>query len=210
MKDSTVNIVLALVVAAFVIGLAWIAGPRAPFYVSAAVALFATVMVVISTNPVHALLYLVLSLLSIALIFFVLGAPFAAALEVIVYAGAILVLFVFVVMMLNLGRKTEEQERKWLSPTTWIGPAVLSSVLFWQLLQLMWVGGPMTGRRTKLINLFLPATSNGGFLTPAGMEVVSAKAVGIALYGPYLLAVELASMMLLAGLVAAYHLGKDE
>ena len=64
----------------------------------------------------HALLYLVVSLLSVALIFFMLGAPFAAALEVIVYAGAIMVLFVFVVMMLNLGPQTAAQERQWLDP----------------------------------------------------------------------------------------------
>jgi len=181
--------IVGLVPAAF-LALVWVSGSRAPFYIPAAVALFSTFMVVINTNPVHALLYLVLSLLSIAVIFFTLGAPFAAVLEVIVYAGAILVLFVFVVMMLNLGRKTSEQERKWLSPGAWIGPALLASVLLWQMVQLLW--------------------SQGGFITPAGLQVVSAKTVGIALYGPYLLAVELASMMLLAGLVAAYHLGKDE
>lgn len=190
MKTFLVDGFIYLLVAMALVALAVISGPLAPFYVSAAVALFATIMVVISTNPVHALLYLVLSLLAIALIFYTLGAPFAAALEIIVYAGAILVLFVFVVMMLNLGRKTEEQERRWLSPGTWIGPAALSAVLLWQMVQLLW--------------------PQGGFMTPAGLQVVSAKAVGIALYGPYLLAVELASMMLLAGLVAAYHLGKDD
>ena len=55
------------------------------------------------SNAVHALLYLVVSLLAVAVVFFTLGAPFVAALEVIIYAGAIMVLFVFVVMMLNLG-----------------------------------------------------------------------------------------------------------
>ena len=160
------------------------------FYVAAAIALLSTALVVTSPNPVHALLYLVLSLLAVATTFFTLGAPFAGVLQVIVYAGAILVLFVFVVMMLNLGHKTEEQERKWLSPTAWIGPAALSAVLLWQMVQLLW--------------------PKGGFMTPAGVQEVGAKAVGIALYGPYLLAVELASMMLLAGLVAAYHLGKNE
>lgn len=189
-KALLINCVSYLLVAIALLALAWVSGPRAPFYVASAVALFATIMVVINTNPMHALLYLVLSLLSVAMIFFTLGAPFAAALEVIVYAGAILVLFVFVVMMLNLGRKTEEQERKWLSPTTLVGPIALSGVLLWQLLRLLW--------------------PKGGFMTPMGLQEVSAKTVGIALYGPYLLAVELASMMLLAGLVAAYHLGKDE
>ena len=71
------------------------------FYASAAIAVFCTVMTITSLNPVHALLYLIVSLLSLALIFFVLGAPFAALLEVIVYAGAIMVLFLFVVMLLN-------------------------------------------------------------------------------------------------------------
>ena len=51
----------------------------------------------------HALLYLIVSLLAVAVVFYTLGAPFIAALEVIIYAGAIMVLFVFVVMMLNLG-----------------------------------------------------------------------------------------------------------
>jgi NADH-quinone oxidoreductase subunit J len=58
-----------------------------------------------------------------------LGAPFAGALEVIVYAGAIMVLFVFVVMMLNLGPETTAQERQWLKPATWIGPMLLSALL---------------------------------------------------------------------------------
>ena len=85
------------------------------FYISALVALLATFRVVTGTNPVHALLNLIISLLAVAMIFFALGAPFAGALEIIVYAGAIMVLFVFVVMMLNLGESTIEQERRWLS-----------------------------------------------------------------------------------------------
>ena len=75
------------------------------FYLSAAVSVVATLMVITRVNAVHALLYMIVSLLSVALIFFTLGAPFVAALEVIIYAGAIMVLFVFVVMMLNLGPK---------------------------------------------------------------------------------------------------------
>lgn len=158
------------------------------FYLPAFVALFSTAMVVLSYNPVHALLYLVLSLLSVAMIFFAIGAPFAGALEVIVYAGAILVLFVFVVMMLNLGEQVTQQERRWLNPRIWIGPGILSAILFIELLVMMPAGQVQ----------WLP-----------GQEV-GPKAVGIALYGPYLLAVEFASMLLTAALVAAYHLGKDD
>jgi NADH-quinone oxidoreductase subunit J len=159
------------------------------FYVASAVALFATTMVITNTNPVHALLYLVLSLLSIAVVFFTLGAPFAGVLEVIIYAGAIMVLFVFVVMMLNLGQRTVQQEREWLKGGVWVGPVSLAAILLAELAVMLW---PRDG------------------LTDSAMTIVGAKAVGIALYGPYLLAVELASMLLLGGLVAAYHLGRHE
>jgi NADH-quinone oxidoreductase subunit J len=182
--------ILALIVALCTLaGFSIVTYPNQAFYLPAVIALFATIMVVISTNPVHALLYLVLSLLSVAAVFFALGAHFAAALEVIVYAGAIMVLFVFVVMMLNLGAKTEEQERRWLSASAWALPAALSAVLLWQLGTQLWPRG---------------------YITAAGLQEVTPKMVGIALYGPYLLAVELASMLLLAGLVAAYHLGRHD
>ncbi len=73
------------------------------FYFASGIAVVSTLRVVTNTNPVHALLYLIISLISVAMTFFALGAPFAGVLEVIAYAGAIMVLFVFVVMMLNLG-----------------------------------------------------------------------------------------------------------
>jgi len=84
-----------------------------PFYLMALVAIVSTVRVVTNANPVHALLSLIVSLLAVAGMFLTIGAPFAAALEVIVYAGAIMVLFVFVVMMLNLGQHTVKQDSKW-------------------------------------------------------------------------------------------------
>jgi NADH-quinone oxidoreductase subunit J len=155
------------------------------FYLTSAVAVFATLMMITRLNAVHGLLYLILSLLAVGVLFFLLGAYFAAVLEVIIYAGAIMVLFVFVIMMLNQGQKTIEQERVWLKPGIWIGPSLLAAVLFLEML---------------LIVVFADNAETG--------QVVNAKQVGIALYGPYLLTVELASMLLLAGLVGAYHLGK--
>ncbi|SVD87034.1 uncharacterized protein METZ01_LOCUS439888, partial [marine metagenome] len=80
------------------------------------------VAVIVQTNIVHALIYLILSLLAVAVIFYVLGAPFAALLEAIVYAGAIMVLFLFVIMMLNLGQHTRDEERSWLSLKGWVAP----------------------------------------------------------------------------------------
>jgi NADH-quinone oxidoreductase subunit J len=65
-----------------------------------------------------------------AIIFYLLGAPFAATLEVIIYAGAIMILFVFVVMMLNLGPKSVDQEKSWLKPKTWLVPSLLATLLF--------------------------------------------------------------------------------
>ncbi len=158
------------------------------FYITAAIAVASTFMVITRRNAVHALLYLIVSLLSAALIFFILGAPFVAALEVIIYAGAIMVLFVFVIMMLNLGRQAAEQERQWLSSGIWVGPAVLTLILAGELLYLL----TRAQARTSVI------------------YIVEPKQVGIALLGPYVLGVELASMLLLAGLVGAYHLGRRE
>src|SRR5262245_11088442 len=96
-------------------------GMNVTFYVAAAVAILATIKAITQFNAVRALLYLILSFMSVAVIFFILGAPFAAALEVITYAGAIMVLFVFVIMMLNLGPTSVNQEKHWLTRGTWTG-----------------------------------------------------------------------------------------
>ncbi len=155
------------------------------FYISAVVAVVSTLMVITRTRAVHALLYLIVSLLAVALIFFTLGAPFVAALEVIIYAGAIMVLFIFVIMMLNLGTEAAEQETQLLKPGIWIGPSLLCTVLV-----------------VELLYLFTSVRQ------PVSVDVVSPKQVGIALFGPYVVGVELASILLLAGLVGAYHLGR--
>ena len=67
-------------------------------------------MVITRYNIIHALLYLVVSFMAIAVVFCIMGAPFMAALEMIIYAGAIVVLIIFVIMMLNLKEETVEQE----------------------------------------------------------------------------------------------------
>ncbi|MFT6958641.1 MAG: NADH-quinone oxidoreductase subunit J [Halieaceae bacterium] len=155
------------------------------FYSAAIIALAATGLALTRANAAHALIYLIVSLLAIAVTFFLMGAPFAAALEILIYAGAIMVLFVFVIMMLNLGDAGDARERNWLSPKHWFVPGIMVSLL---LLELM---------------LALNATPGA----TAGVSV-DPKAVGLALFGPYVLAVEIASMLLLAGLIGAYHLGR--
>ena len=155
------------------------------FYIASLVALSATGLALSRSNAVHALIYLIVSLLAVAVVFFLLGAPFAAALEILIYAGAIMVLFVFVIMMLNLGEAGERREREWLQPHFWVVPALLALVLLLELLAVF---------------TLVPGSTSG--------IAVSPKQVGVALFGPYVLAVELASLILLAGLVGAYHVGR--
>ncbi len=92
------------------------------FYLASLVAILATIRVITNSSPVHALLYMVISLLAVAMIFFCLGAPFAGALEIIVYAGAIMILFVFAVMMLNLGEETRARKSSGLPRVSGSGP----------------------------------------------------------------------------------------
>jgi NADH-quinone oxidoreductase subunit J len=154
------------------------------FYIAAAVAALATLLMLARLNMVHALLYLIVSLLAVAVVFYVLGAPFVAALEAIVYAGAIMVLFLFVVMMLNLGKRAAIVEKQWMTPGIWTGPALLAGIL--------------------VVEVAYLASGSAAGLDPGA---VGPKEVAIALFGPYAIGVELSSMLLLAGLVGAYHLG---
>ncbi len=156
------------------------------FYLASGVAVISTLAVITQLNAVHALLYLIVSLLAVAVIFFTLGAPFVAGLEVIVYAGAIMVLFLFVIMILNLGQEATVQEGQWLKPSMWLGPGVLALIL---------VG--------ELVYVLARGTTEA-----AGTSAVEPREVGVALFSTYLLGVELASILLLAGLVGAYHLGR--
>jgi NADH-quinone oxidoreductase subunit J len=157
------------------------------FYISAAVAVIATLMVITRYNMIHALLYLVVSFLAVAVVFFILGAPFVAALEVIIYAGAIVVLIIFVIMMLNLKDEAVEQERSWITPGILVGPGILSMILLGELVYIIMTSGTVQSTNT----------------------VVDAKAVGISLYGPYVIGVELSGILLMSGIVGAYHLGRQ-
>jgi NADH-quinone oxidoreductase subunit J len=158
------------------------------FYLSSLVAIASTIMVITRLNVAHALLYLLVSFFAVAIIFFALGAPFAGALEIVIYAGAIMVLFVFIIMMLNVGKIPDNAAKELLRPATWVGPSALALVL-----------------AAEMVYVF----ASGEWVAHTVIETTP-KQVGAALFGPYLIAVELASVLLLAGLVAAYHLGRPE
>ncbi len=155
------------------------------FYALSFVAIWASLRVVTQANPVHAILSMIVSLLAVAGIFFIIGAPFAGVLEMIVYAGAILVLFVFVIMMLNLGTDTTE-EKTWLTASAWAMPLCLMLI----------VGGVLVGFLT------------GGDHAMLHNQSIGVKEVGISLFTKYVLLVEIAAFLLLGALVVAYHLGK--
>jgi len=157
------------------------------FYIAALVALVSTVLAISGRNAIHSLLFLIVSLLAVSIIFFILGAPFIAALEVIVYAGAIMVLFIFVIMMLNVGLE-KEMENKWLRPQMWIIPSILALILLVDFISML----------------------KGMQYSKIQGQIVLPKQVGISLFTTYLLGVEISAMLLLAGIVGAYHLGKQK
>ena len=158
------------------------------FYIASAVAILATVMVITRHEPIHALLYLVVSFMAVAMIFLSLGAPFVAVLEIILYAGAIIVLLIFVVMMLNLGKDTARQEKQWLQPKIWMGPSILCLVLL-----------------TEMVILLLRGSE-----ASMPVQAVPMRTVSLALYREYVIAVELAGFLLMAGIVGAAHISKHK
>ncbi len=158
------------------------------FYIAAIIAIFSTLMVISRTNVIHALLYMVVSLLSTAVMFFIIGAPFVAALEIMIYAGAIIVLFVFVVMMLNLGKPAIEQEKQWLAGSGWILPSLLSFILL-----------------IEVIYIISAAPAH-----PVAGVAISPRIVGHSMFTTYLIGVELSAILLLAGIIGAFHLARKK
>jgi len=155
------------------------------FYILSAVALLATLMCVTRRNPVHAVIYLVHAFFALAMIFYLLGAPLVAAWEVIIYAGAIMVLFMFIIMMLELAPSEEAPGLDW---------AVFVPVL---LLSLTLLGA------TIAIIAADPAGAGG-----VPDYYASPRTFGYALFKEYALAVEVVSFQLLFAAVGAFYVGK--
>ena len=155
------------------------------FYLFATMTVGSAMAVVSVKNTIYSALFLVLCFFNTAVLWMLIEAEFLAITLVLVYVGAVMVLFLFVVMMLNLGKGSVAREHAWLRPSMWILPCLLTVPLFLGLVY---------------------ALSGEPAQTAAAM--VSPKTVGTQLFGPYLLAVELAGILLLAALVGAYHLGR--
>jgi NADH-quinone oxidoreductase subunit J len=157
------------------------------FYILAATAVIATILAITEKHPVHAILYLVTSLFAVAVIFYVLMAPLVAAFEVIIYAGAIMVLFLFVIMMLDLGHPEKGLSPGWRE---WLPALLLSAVSIGALV-------------TVIVSRH---TSAAGF--PAAS--LSIREVAQRLFQAHGLAVELISLQLLFALVGALYLGRQK
>jgi len=157
------------------------------FSVLALVMLIGALGVVLLPDPVHAALSLVGTLLTLAIAYVILNAPFLAAIQVIVYAGAIMVLFLFVIMLLNLGGETQSPTQPWIRPTAW---AVAGLTIAAVAVTLTQNPGPA-----------LDAAAIAAVFQGSGVEQVADQ-----LFGPFLLSFHLVGVLLLTGIIAAVGL----
>lgn len=157
------------------------------FYFLAFLAILSALMVVISKNPVHSVLYLIICFFAIAGHFVLMNAQFLAAVHIIVYAGAIMVLFLYVIMMLNLNADVEPHKNKWIKVAATISGGVLMVVMVGALRQ-------------------STTTVAAGTDTNVGMI----KNLGVVLFRDFALPFEVSSILLLVAMVGAIMLGKKE
>jgi NADH-quinone oxidoreductase subunit J len=151
------------------------------FLIFAALALGSSIVVVAHKSPVYSTMSLVLTLFSVAVLFVLLGAPFLAALQILIYAGAIVVLFLFVIMLLNLQK--EETARAGRGLQVWV--ALLGGLVFAGMLVLLF------WRRAA------PAAG------PLSEELVSLKALSRVMFTDFLLPFEMVGLLLLVAVIGA-------
>jgi len=163
------------------------------FWLFAALALGSAVLCITRRSPVASALWLVATMFSLAVLFVVLDAQFLAVMQVLVYAGAVMVLFLFVIMLLNLGRGAAQDRKGVIGLTVGV---VLAGMLFVQLRFLRQAAPP------DLIRL--PAGTVAQMQQHAGMVGVVAGP----LYDAYLVPFEITSVLLLAAVVGAVVLAK--
>lgn len=157
----------------------------AVFFVFAAVAVIFALVVILHRNPVVSALSLVASFFALAVMYVLLEAPFLAALQVIVYAGAIMVLFLFVIMLLNLQHQREETTRPIQQALGYVFSAAFGIGLIFYLIKYAWIRAEQT--------------------TPFNSD---ARAIGIRLFEAYVFPFEMVSILLLAAIVGALLLSQ--
>jgi len=158
------------------------------FYLFAAISVAASLLVIAQRNPIHSVLLLIASFGALSGLYVLLDAPFVAVIQIIVYAGAIMVLFLFVIMLLNLsddGAEARHRGRVVFRLGAWIGGGVLA---------------------VELSAFFLRVPFPEPATPPAGYG--GAEAVATALFVDYLLPFELTSILLLVAVVGAVVLAQ--
>jgi len=158
------------------------------FYFLSFTGILCSLMVVFSKNPVHSVLYLILTFFTIAGHYLLLSAEFLAAVHVIVYAGAIMVLFLYVIMLLNLNKETEPHKTNYLRFAATITAGLLMIIL---------VG---TLRGTESMTSQLQPTADIGLV----------KNLGRILFNEFLFPFEIVSVLLLSAMVGAVMLAKPD
>ena len=166
---------------------------QAVFWLFGALALLGGLMCITRRSPVASALWLVQTLFSLAAIFVLLDAQFIAALQVMVYAGAIMVLFLFVIMLLNLGRESATDMRGWAGRLVALALGLVLVTELWVL-----VGSPVSGQ------IQLPA----GTLNRVAQEQGVVGVISDSLFRTYLVPFEVTSILLLAAIVGAVVLAK--
>ena len=157
------------------------------FYFLSGLTLLSGILVITRKNPVHSALALIFGLLSQAGLYLMLYAPFVAGVQIILYAGGIMVLFLFVIMLVNIERSQKEEQfnKQWL---VGLGAAVALGILF------VWV-------YVKGKSLFPSGV-------PQPVESNNTQEIGVMLYGQYLFAFEIASLLLLVAIIGAVVMAK--
>jgi len=158
------------------------------FYIFAALAVLAAISVVAQRTPIFSALSLIVVLCSLAVIYLLLGAEFIAFIQVIVYAGAIMVLFVFVIMLLNAGREVPTHRSRM---ARWLGPPLAVAFLV-EILFAIWQQFPAGGTR------------------PASPLDAGPAAIGHLLFRNYVLPFEVTSILVLVAILGAVVLAKKE
>ncbi len=163
------------------------------FYFFSTIAVFSAIMVTISRNTVYSVFFLILVFVSVSILFIMIGAEFLGMIMLIVYVGAVAVLFLFVVMMLNVSEKTEERTtRKGLINNISVG-SVVGVIIFLELLVV--VGG------WKYKDNFVPL-----FSTNLNSNLSNTHALGEILYTDYIHIFQIAGMILLVSMIGAITL----
>jgi NADH-quinone oxidoreductase subunit J len=162
------------------------------FYIFGAIAVICAIFVITNHNVVHSAMFLAGTLLSVAAIFLTLHAEFLAGVQVIVYVGGILVLFVFVIMLIAVERSSHERQ----SSRQWKIALVTAGILVAEI-----VYGLYQGKDSFVLPQVPPAPTG-----PAG----NSEMVGTALYTAYLLPFEIASILLLVAIIGAVVLSKKK